>query len=71
MSFFDTTPTGSILSCFSRYQDEMDSLVPHNLNILLTFCLMAVCICVMNSIIFPIMLLPVCVLITLLVLVLW
>ncbi|CAK6983103.1 ATP-binding cassette sub-family C member 12-like [Scomber scombrus] len=71
MSFFDTTPTGSILNCFSRYQDEMDSLVPHNLNILLTFCLIAVCICVMNSIIFPIMLLPVFVLVTLLVLLLW
>ncbi|XP_070687186.1 ATP-binding cassette sub-family C member 12-like [Pempheris klunzingeri] len=65
MSFFDTTPSGRILNCFSRYQDEVDSLVPHHLNALLLFCLIAICVCIINSIIFPIMLLPVFVLVTL------
>ncbi|XP_042276009.1 ATP-binding cassette sub-family C member 12-like isoform X1 [Thunnus maccoyii] len=71
MRFFDTTPTGRVLNCFSRYQDEMDSLVPHHLNILLIFFLIAICICIINSIIFPIMLLPALVLIVLLALLLW
>ncbi|XP_040898346.1 ATP-binding cassette sub-family C member 12-like isoform X1 [Toxotes jaculatrix] len=71
MSFFDTTPTGRVLNCFSRYQDEMDSLVPHHLNALLIFCLIAVCVCIINSIIFPVMLLPVLVLTALLALLLW
>ncbi|XP_070761382.1 ATP-binding cassette sub-family C member 12-like [Enoplosus armatus] len=71
MSFFDTTPTSRILTCFSRCQDEMDSLVPHHLNILLIFCLIDVCVCVINSIIFPIMLLPVFILVTLFTFLLW
>ncbi|XP_071346067.1 ATP-binding cassette sub-family C member 12-like isoform X2 [Trachinotus anak] len=71
MIFFDNTPTGRILNCFSRYQDEMDSLVPHHLNALLIFCLIAVCVCIINSIIFPIMLLPVLVLIALFALLVW
>uniref|UniRef100_UPI0037E9291E ATP-binding cassette sub-family C member 12-like n=1 Tax=Semicossyphus pulcher TaxID=241346 RepID=UPI0037E9291E len=71
MSFFDATPTGRILSCFSRYQDEVDSLVPHHLNVLLLFWLIAVCVCIINSIIFPIMLLPVFILVTVLTFLLW
>uniref|UniRef100_A0A3B4X8V7 ATP-binding cassette, sub-family C (CFTR/MRP), member 12 n=1 Tax=Seriola lalandi dorsalis TaxID=1841481 RepID=A0A3B4X8V7_SERLL len=65
MRFFEWNPMGRILSCFSRYQDEVDSLVPHHLNALLVFCLIAVCACVVTSVIFPIMLLPLVLLITL------
>ncbi|KAL7405542.1 hypothetical protein ABVT39_002847 [Epinephelus coioides] len=59
MFFFDTTPSGRILNCFSRYQVEVDTLVLHNLNILLMFSLMGLCICIINALIFPVMLLPV------------
>uniref|UniRef100_A0A3B4TZ91 ATP-binding cassette, sub-family C (CFTR/MRP), member 12 n=1 Tax=Seriola dumerili TaxID=41447 RepID=A0A3B4TZ91_SERDU len=65
MRFFEWNPMGRILSCFSRYQDEVDSLVPHHLNALLVFCLIAVCACVVTSVIFPIVLLPLLLLITL------
>ncbi|XP_065808672.1 ATP-binding cassette sub-family C member 12-like [Labrus bergylta] len=71
MSFFDTTPTSRILSCFSRCQDEIDSLMPHHLNVLLSLCMITVCICIINSIIFPIMVLPVFILVTVLSLLLW
>lgn len=71
MSFFDTTPSGRILNCFSRYQDETDALFPYNLNILLIYFLSNVFICIMNVIIFPLMLLPVLILVTLLSLLLW
>ncbi|KAM7405574.1 hypothetical protein PAMP_000014 [Pampus punctatissimus] len=71
MSFFDMTPTGHVLNCFSRYQDEIDCSLPHHLNILLIFCLIAVCICIINSIIFPIMLLPVFILVAVFALLLW
>ncbi|XP_041646070.1 ATP-binding cassette sub-family C member 12-like [Cheilinus undulatus] len=71
MSFFDMTPTGSILSCFSRCQEEIDSLMPHHLNVLLSLCLITLCICVINSLIFPVMLLPVFILVTVLSFLLW
>ncbi|XP_027141854.1 multidrug resistance-associated protein 9 isoform X4 [Larimichthys crocea] len=64
MSFFESTPTGQILKCFSRYQEEIDTVVPHHLNVLLTFFLIVVSICVINTIIFPIMLLPIFILVT-------
>ncbi|XP_034536168.1 multidrug resistance-associated protein 9-like [Notolabrus celidotus] len=71
MSFLETTPTGSLLGCFSRCQDEIDSVLPHHLNVLLTLWLMAVCVCIINSIIFPIMVLPVFILVTVFTFLLW
>lgn len=71
MSFFDQTPIGRILSCVSRYQDELDSLLPQHLNALIIFCLLAISACIVNSIIFPVMLLPVLLLILLFILLLW
>ncbi|XP_034018674.1 multidrug resistance-associated protein 9-like [Thalassophryne amazonica] len=39
MSYFDTTPTGQIINCFTRDQDEMDTLVPHFMNIFIMYSL--------------------------------
>ncbi|XP_059214757.1 ATP-binding cassette sub-family C member 12-like [Centropristis striata] len=64
MSFFDTTPSGRILNCFSSSQLEIDSLVPHHLNVLLIYSLMALTICIINSVVFPVMLLPILFLVT-------
>lgn len=71
MSFFDQTPIGRILSCVSRYQDELDSLLPHHLNALIILSLLAIFACIVNSIIFPVMMLPVLLLISLFTLLLW
>ncbi|KAG7239593.1 hypothetical protein INR49_028745, partial [Caranx melampygus] len=48
-----------------RYQDELDSLLPQHLNALIIFCLLAISACIVNSIIFPVMMLPVLLLISL------
>ncbi|XP_034018685.1 ATP-binding cassette sub-family C member 11-like [Thalassophryne amazonica] len=39
MSYFDTTPTGQIINCFSRDQVEMDTLLLHFMNIFIMYCL--------------------------------
>ncbi|CAJ1049980.1 multidrug resistance-associated protein 9-like [Xyrichtys novacula] len=71
MSFFETTQIGHILRCFSKRQDEIDSLLPHHLNGMLTLWLIAFCVCIINLVIFPIMLLPVFILLTVLTFLLW
>ncbi|XP_074522437.1 ATP-binding cassette sub-family C member 12-like isoform X2 [Halichoeres trimaculatus] len=71
MSFFEATSTTQILSCFSRCQEEIDSFLPHHLNILLSLWFTAVCVLIINSIIFPIMVVPVLVLVTVFTLLLW
>uniref|UniRef100_A0A8D0D5X3 ATP-binding cassette, sub-family C (CFTR/MRP), member 12 n=1 Tax=Sander lucioperca TaxID=283035 RepID=A0A8D0D5X3_SANLU len=67
MSFFDTTPTGRILNCFSMCQNEVDSAVPFYLNIQLVFSLMAISSLIISVITFPYMLLPGCILVTVLI----
>ncbi|XP_078100789.1 ATP-binding cassette sub-family C member 12-like [Sander vitreus] len=69
MSFFDTTPTGRILNCFSTCQNEVDSAVPFHLNNQLMFSLMAISSLIISAITFPYMLLPGCILVTVLLLI--
>ncbi|XP_074481275.1 ATP-binding cassette sub-family C member 12-like [Sebastes fasciatus] len=64
MSFFDTTPIGRILNCFSSCQLDTDCLLPQFLNVLFVFTLMAILTCIINIVIFPIMLLPLVVMVT-------
>ncbi|KAM3624713.1 uncharacterized protein V6R79_000573 [Siganus canaliculatus] len=71
VSFLDAVPSGRVLGWFSRYQDELDSALQHNVNVLLIIALLLVCVCVINSIIFPVMLLPVFSLLALFTLLLW
>ncbi|XP_028437864.1 multidrug resistance-associated protein 9 isoform X2 [Perca flavescens] len=67
MSFFDTTPTGRILNCFSTCQNEVDSAVPFYLNIQLMFSLMAIFSLIISAVTFPYMLLPACILVMVLI----
>ncbi|XP_039650096.1 multidrug resistance-associated protein 9-like [Perca fluviatilis] len=67
MSFFDTTPTGRILNCFSTCQNEVDSSVPFYVNIQLMFSLMAISSLIISAVTFPYMLLPACILVTVLI----
>ncbi|XP_034747580.1 multidrug resistance-associated protein 9-like [Etheostoma cragini] len=69
MSFFDSTPTGRILNCFSSCQSEVDAAVPFHVNVQLMFSLMAVCSLLVSAATFPYMVLPAGGLVLLLVLV--
>ncbi|KAF4090918.1 hypothetical protein AMELA_G00031150 [Ameiurus melas] len=59
MSFFDTTPTGRMVNRFSKDQDEIDSVLPFNMENFLQFCLMVTSTVLTVCIVFPYLLIAV------------
>uniref|UniRef100_A0A8C5HE38 ATP-binding cassette sub-family C member 5 n=1 Tax=Gouania willdenowi TaxID=441366 RepID=A0A8C5HE38_GOUWI len=53
MGFFDTTPTGRILNRFSKDQEEVDAVLPLNMDSFLQFVLLVSFIIVIISAVFP------------------
>ncbi|XP_055010778.1 ATP-binding cassette sub-family C member 12 [Boleophthalmus pectinirostris] len=59
MSFFDTTPTGRILNRFTKDQEEVDSMLPQHIDLLVQYCLLVTFTFIVIASIFPLMLLGV------------